>query len=586
MAKYQFRVEVQPAYLPEQSAPEQGIFSFSYSITITNTGEVPAQLIARHWVITDGTGGIEEVKGLGVVGHQPLLQARPVVPVRQRLPPAHAQRQHAGQLLLRRRGRRAVRAWWAAFIRDVDLTTLLADYGFAPRTAFLSELTDRLRRKLLPGTPETTDASELFRMVLPGDFDARWIALLDDTALARIGAVLADAPIDTSADDTPRWRHTVMDAVTYCSSQVVAAGFSPELRLRMSDAARAARPFHALMAELDDLRDAMFDKPHEEAELQSAFIAFRDRLDACRAGASSVYTHLEDHGISVGLVFRVRQLRERVLRIRELLDCLMAPAPHASVARLVGRLVAAGGERNSLRALVATNSSMLAAKVTERSAEAGEHYITRDRGAYLQMVRKAAGGGALTALTVLLKFGILALGLSAFWAGLGAGLMYAASFVAIQLLHLTLATKQLWGQWLRPSAGLPTVQWSLLLAAAAIAGHLVQRYMGLPKVVGYSIVGTLAGLAGFSGAAWPLQGIGAVPAGAGRVGGAVRDRRPHRAALVPPQPDGAAAKRARIGADLCGRLCYVLRWFDVRPAVADAVALIAIAPRRRSSARW
>jgi ApaG protein len=74
MAKYQFRVEVQPAYLPEQSAPEQGIFSFSYSITITNTGEVPAQLIARHWVITDGTGGIEEVKGLGVVGHQPLLQ--------------------------------------------------------------------------------------------------------------------------------------------------------------------------------------------------------------------------------------------------------------------------------------------------------------------------------------------------------------------------------------------------------------------------------------------------------------------------------------------------------------------------------
>lgn len=334
--------------------------------------------------------------------------------------------------------RAQAQAWWATFIRDVDLTTLLADYGFAPRTAFLSELTERLRRKLLPGTPETTDASELFRMVLPGDFDARWIALLDDAALARIGALLADAP----ASDAPRWRHTVMDAVTYCSSQVVAAGFSPELRLRMSDAARTARPFHALMAELDDLRDAMFREPVDEAGLQAAFIAFRDRLDACRAAAASVYTHLEDHGISVGLVFRVRQLRERVLRIRELLDCLMAPAPHASVARLVGRLVAAGGERNSLRALVATNSSMLAAKVTERSAEAGEHYITRDRGAYVQMVRKAAGGGALTAITVLLKFAILALGLSAFWAGLGSGLMYAASFVAIQLLHLTLATKQ------------------------------------------------------------------------------------------------------------------------------------------------
>jgi ApaG protein len=74
MAKYQFRVEVQPEFLPEQSAPEQGVFTFSYTITITNVGEVAAQLISRHWVITDSAGAIQEVKGLGVVGHQPLLQ--------------------------------------------------------------------------------------------------------------------------------------------------------------------------------------------------------------------------------------------------------------------------------------------------------------------------------------------------------------------------------------------------------------------------------------------------------------------------------------------------------------------------------
>jgi len=340
--------------------------------------------------------------------------------------------------------RAQARAWWDAFTREVDLTALLADHGFAPRTAFLSELSERLRRKLLPGTPETTDASELFRMVLPGDFDARWIGLLDEATLTRVGALLVEPGDDAlpASDAAPRWRHTVMDAVTYCASQVVAAGFSPELRLRMSDPVRESRPFHRLMAELDDLQDEMFRTPRDETALQAAFIAFRDRLDACRSGAASVYVHLEDHGISVGLVFRLRQLRERVLRIRELLDCMMSPTPHASVARLVGRLVTAGGERSSIRALIASNSSMLAAKVTERSAEAGEHYITRDRGAYLKMVRKAAGGGALTALTVLFKFAILALGLSAFWGGLWAGLMYAASFVAIQLLHLTLATKQ------------------------------------------------------------------------------------------------------------------------------------------------
>ena len=66
----------------------------------------------------------------------------------------------------------------------------------------------------------------------------------------------------------------------------------------------------------------------------------------------------------------------------------------------------------------------------------------------------------------------------------------------------------IWAEWIKPSAGLPTVQWSILLALAAAAGHLVNRYTGLPKVIGYSAVGTFAGLAGFTGAIWPLQGTG------------------------------------------------------------------------------
>ena len=74
MPKHQFDVEVLPEYLPEQSAPDSGVFSFAYTITITNSGEEPAQLISRHWIISDARGHTEEVKGLGVVGQQPLLK--------------------------------------------------------------------------------------------------------------------------------------------------------------------------------------------------------------------------------------------------------------------------------------------------------------------------------------------------------------------------------------------------------------------------------------------------------------------------------------------------------------------------------
>ena len=74
MSKYQFRVEVSPRYLAEQSAPEQGLYLFSYTVSIANVGAVPAQLISRTWNVNDANGHTERIKGLGVVGQQPLLK--------------------------------------------------------------------------------------------------------------------------------------------------------------------------------------------------------------------------------------------------------------------------------------------------------------------------------------------------------------------------------------------------------------------------------------------------------------------------------------------------------------------------------
>ena len=73
MKPYDMSVTVVPRYLPEQSDPAQQQYVFAYTVRITNTGLLPAQLISRHWIITDGEQRTEEVRGLGVVGQQPLL---------------------------------------------------------------------------------------------------------------------------------------------------------------------------------------------------------------------------------------------------------------------------------------------------------------------------------------------------------------------------------------------------------------------------------------------------------------------------------------------------------------------------------
>ena len=336
---------------------------------------------------------------------------------------------------------------------------MLADHGFATRSAFASELAERIRLKLLPGTPETNDASTLFALVLHHPFDAQWISSLDANLLARMAELLHTGPeplpkraawqrslfaAQLTGTPTPSaWQATLMEALHFCTGQIRATGFSPELRLRMSALARQSGPFHALAADLEALEVAWRQDPHQpNATCQQALQHFQKQLDECRHAAASVYTHLDAHGISVNLVFQLRQLRERALRIRALLDCLFSATPHQHTAQLLGHLVSVGQERLSVRALVEANSSMLAAKVAERSSETGEHYITRTRAEYKQMLCDAAGGGAVMSVTTMLKFVVLSMGLSAFWGGFFAGMNYALSFVFIQLMHWTVATKQ------------------------------------------------------------------------------------------------------------------------------------------------
>ncbi|ABM38958.1 site-specific recombinase [Polaromonas naphthalenivorans] len=331
-----------------------------------------------------------------------------------------------------------LQAWWETLIQTVDITPLLADFGFAPRTAFVSELAERLRRKLLPGTPETRDASELFPLVVPTRFDAQWISALEETQMAQLTVLLSANP----ARDTRRWHYSLMDAITYCTAQIRATGFAPELRLRMNRASPHARSFHALPADVQELRTVFFQPRRDDAALQAAVRQYRERLDACRQAVNSIYAHLEENGISVGMVFRLRQLRARMLRDRELLDALLSPKPAMAALKLLARRVATAQESKSIGALISTNSTLLSAKMAERSAETGEHYITRNRAEYKEMLGKAMGGGAVTALTTLLKFMVVGIGLSAFWSGFWASVAYAGSFILIQLLHFTLATKQ------------------------------------------------------------------------------------------------------------------------------------------------
>lgn len=343
------------------------------------------------------------------------------------------------------------------FLLEVDSAALLADFGFAPRMHLWGELGRRLRARILPLTPETTDLGNLFALLFPKADDADWLLALDAPTLDRLGAYLAPSDVPEAPPNPPRptgdWRLPFLDAIMFLGSAVRAAGFSPALRQRMSPELLTERPFRQLAHVAEQVSEkvrAMAEQTvgsgsgsgNADATLLQDVQYLRALLDTCRRCAASVTRHLEAHGVSVDVVFEVDQLQERTHRIDALLTCVISPAPARDIAELLASLVHTAVERRSVRALLSRHYSLLARKVAERSAETGEHYITRDDVAYRHMLGAAAGGGAVLAATTITKFLVLGLALSAFWGGFLAGLNYAASFLVIQWLHFTVATKQ------------------------------------------------------------------------------------------------------------------------------------------------
>ena len=324
-----------------------------------------------------------------------------------------------------------------AFWADIRAAGLFSDFGFGPRMALGQEIGDRLLMHWLPATPDTRELGELFPLLFADD-DAAWLEAIDDATLARLAAPQWQGDAEAGLG----WKRQMLDAMTYLVSAVRAAGFSPALRQRMDDAALAQEPFRQLEAAAERVcRGVLEPGPDPQALRQDAAL-LRVLLDGCRRAVDSIAAHLEEFGISVDIVFEADQLRARLRRIEQLLDCVLSPAPPREILRLTIALVRTLRERRRVRALFERHYAQLARKMVERNAETGEHYIAHSRDEYRDMLGRAAGGGAVMAVTTFLKFGIAALGLGAFWTGFWSGTNYAASFVVIMLLHYTVATKQ------------------------------------------------------------------------------------------------------------------------------------------------
>jgi site-specific recombinase len=316
---------------------------------------------------------------------------------------------------------------------------LFACRGLPSDRGLVGETVDRLSRRLLPAPHDERDLGQLVEFMFPKRRDAEWLHALEPATIEALVAVLQ------AHDPTilRPLRASVAEAIALLAIRTSALGFSDDLRKRSAPAPLADSPFYRLPRHAQDLARSLDDT--REGVLAGHATACRATAEECRGALDGVLLALEDQGVSVDVVYRVELIVKSLDRMERLLATLAqeggAPA-HDAASKLLARLVEDKLRDRNLVEIARTNLRLLARKIIERAGTTGEHYITVSRAEYRNMLISAGGGGLLTAGTAALKFLIGWAKFAPFVEGALAATNYSGSFIVMQLLGMTLATKQ------------------------------------------------------------------------------------------------------------------------------------------------
>lgn len=325
-----------------------------------------------------------------------------------------------------------------------SIRPFLTRTGLAASDSFLENAVALVVTRLVPSAPRPTDLGEFLLGILSTPASMAWLDMTDPKAIA--GLVLPaweHAEKHGLPDPGSLWHARCVDALALLAVRVAALGSVDAMIERGTRANQEGRVFRYLGREIEASAAAVARDRTVLYGDAIRMVQIRCAIDACREELRAVEATLDTQGVDVGLVFRLDRIRQALDRIDSLLLLLgeETPAP-ASVMAIVAHLVRRARADQSAQELLGTNLRHLAQKLVESAGQAGDHYITRTPRQYAGLFLSACGGGALTALTTAGKFGVVAMRAAPLGEGVLMSINYAGSFLAMQAMGFTLATKQ------------------------------------------------------------------------------------------------------------------------------------------------
>jgi site-specific recombinase len=324
-----------------------------------------------------------------------------------------------------------------SLLRDTRALELFMHVGVPNQQGFIGEFIERLTVRLLPQAPDNLSLEFIFSETFRHESDAEWIEKMDP-AVFRAWLELFQPPKGTLGSERTKIRRDIQDALFLLTHSVRSIGLSRIVRRRVAETDFRKSPFFHLTADAE----ALIEAP-DHATRERDFAELGRTLDRCFSSLEEVYAHYRAHGASIELVYQTERLKMLMKRCRTLGKLLASDEQDLPfIQDFFSLLVRENVRARKLSKLLADNLALVCQKIVETNAETGEHYITRDREDLFKILKKSWGGGAVTGLTTLVKYMLAHLSMAPFFSGIFAVANYFVSFLALQFLGYTLATKQ------------------------------------------------------------------------------------------------------------------------------------------------
>ncbi|MEP7170142.1 MAG: hypothetical protein ABI855_12285 [Bacteroidota bacterium] len=321
--------------------------------------------------------------------------------------------------------------------------TLYTDAGILPGHGFFAETFKRIRYKLLPPLENITSTEYLVRKIFYYKTGYRNFEIIDDHVWQRLFISIG---ID---GDVSKWENRqlnyLLNALMILSQRITAIGLEPEVVSKLPEIEDLHSPFFGLYREVQQFvdrfkEDASYIKTNEE-DYRHILVM----VSQCLLSIDELHKHKENYGISVNLAYLMLRLEQHVKRLKTIFQLIQlrdVDEFNKELFSFTCEVVDGESKKYSIKKHLNDNLSLIAYKITEHTSLKGGHYRTVDRKEYYAMFKSAMGGGLIVAFLVILKVFAHHLHLAPFGEAFAYSMLYASGFIAIHLLHFTLATKQ------------------------------------------------------------------------------------------------------------------------------------------------